>query len=103
MCKFLKNTDCLVSADMDGYINFWALSPHVLRNDCLLQKIFYNEKEMIDKGKGVESTPISFPVRGMDYDPEERILYTGDEMGYMMKWDLNQLLDKMDEAAEVHK
>jgi hypothetical protein len=31
----------------------------------------------------------------MDYDPVERILYTGDEMGYMHKWDLNVLLDKM--------
>lgn len=39
----------------------------------------------------------------MDYDPEERILYTGDEMGYMHKWDMNQLLDKLDLEKEQEK
>jgi hypothetical protein len=34
----------------------------------------------------------------MDYDPVEHMLYTGDEMGYMHKWDLKNLLAKMEEA-----
>ena len=92
ICKFLQGTDCLVSADMDGYINFWALTPHVMKGHCLVQQIDYNKEEMIDKGEGVEQTPIAFPIRGMDYDPDEHILYTGDEMGYMHKWDLSEFL-----------
>jgi WD40 repeat protein len=31
VCKFLQNTDCIVSADMDGYLNFWAMTPHVCK------------------------------------------------------------------------
>ena len=103
VCKFLADSDCMVSADMDGNINFWALSPHVRRGCLLMQKIDYNKEEMIDKGKFAEQTPIAFPIRGMDYDPEERILYTGDEMGYMHKWDVNDLLEKMDEVTSLHK
>jgi hypothetical protein len=26
--KFLGDSDCLVSADMAGYLNFWAMNPH---------------------------------------------------------------------------
>ena len=60
--------------------------------------IDYNKEEMIDKGNGQKSDQIAFPIRGIDYDPVERVLYTGDEMGYMHKWDLNVLLDKMERA-----
>jgi hypothetical protein len=38
-----------------------------------------------------------FPVRGMDYDPQTGMLFTGDEMGYMNKWDVNKLIDKLEE------
>jgi len=30
-----------------------------------------------------------FPFRGVDYDPEKRMLYAGDEMGYMLQWDVS--------------
>lgn len=34
----------------------------------------------------------------MDFDPKENILFTGDEMGYMQKWDLTLLLKKLEEV-----
>lgn len=33
----------------------------------------------------------------MDYDKETKILFTGDEMGYMNKWDLSKLIQKMED------
>ena len=32
ICKFLPGHDCLVSADLDGYINFYAVTPHPKKN-----------------------------------------------------------------------
>jgi hypothetical protein len=43
---------------------------------------------------------IAFPIRGLDYDPVGRMLYTGDEMGYMMKLDVSELLDKLQEVQD---
>lgn len=37
----------------------------------------------------------NFPIRGMDFDSENKILYTGDEMGYLHKWDLSKLISKL--------
>lgn len=47
ICKFLKDHHCLVSADMDGYLNFYATVPSPFKNQLLCRKIFYNEKEQI--------------------------------------------------------
>ena len=35
ICKFLPGSDCIVSADMDGYLNFWAMTPHVNKGQLL--------------------------------------------------------------------
>jgi len=35
----------------------------------------------------------------MDFSPKERFLFTGDEMGYMQKWDLTNLLKKLEEVS----
>lgn len=34
----------------------------------------------------------------MDYSAKDNILFTGDEMGYMQKWDLTLLLKKLEEV-----
>ena len=47
ICKFLKGHNCVVSADMDGYLNFYAVVPSPYKNNLLCRKIFYNEKEQI--------------------------------------------------------
>ena len=43
-----------------------------------------------------------FPIRAIDYDPEERIVWTGDELGYMQRWDVGDLLDKLAEKEMLH-
>jgi len=45
----------------------------------------------------------AYPIRGIDYDPVERMLYTGDEKGYMQKLDVRPLLDKLEMANQDAK
>jgi hypothetical protein len=78
ICKFLRGSDVIVGADMGGYLNFYAISPSPMKNQLLCRVIHYNKEEETQNEK------IAFPFRGVDYDPERRMLYTGDEMGYMM-------------------
>ena len=33
----------------------------------------------------------------MDFDLETMMLYTGDEMGYMNKWDVSRLIEKLND------
>ena len=47
ICKFLKGHNCLVSADTDGYLNFYAVVPSPFKNQLLARKIYYNEREQI--------------------------------------------------------
>jgi len=82
---------------MGGYLNFYAICPSPMKNQLLVQRIHYNE-EHVHHNKDGTKMPIAFPIRGIDYDPVKRMLYTGDEMGYMMKWDLNQMLDKLEQV-----
>jgi WD40 repeat protein len=35
VCKFLSPHDCLVSADLDGFLHFWAVTPNPRKNDHL--------------------------------------------------------------------
>ena len=54
ICKFIVNTDCdlfrsayvIVTADIDGYLNFYAVDG-VLRNTLLCRKRILNEAEQI--------------------------------------------------------
>lgn len=36
----------------------------------------------------------------MDFDPLNNILYTGDEMGWIQRWDLNHLFEKLEEVQK---
>lgn len=49
ICKFLLGFNCLVSADMDGYLNFYAVFPSPLKGQLLTRTIYYNTKEQIQK------------------------------------------------------
>ena len=49
ICKFLKGHNCLVSADMDGYLNFYATVPSPYKNQLLSRKIFFNKQEQIQQ------------------------------------------------------
>ena len=96
VCKFIENTDIVVSADLDGYINFYARPPSIrARNGPLLLRIIkYNENERYPSSSNTLEK-VAFPTRAMDYDPEEQCLYTGDEMGYMYKWDISSLIYRL--------
>lgn len=88
-CKFLAGTDILVSTDLHGWIHFWCVTtaPHPRKNTCLLSVL---DDEKSDRGQ----TEAFSPIRAIDYDPEAKVLYTGDEAGYMNKWDVSGLVDK---------
>jgi WD40 repeat protein len=84
VCKFLIPHDCLVSADLDGFLHFWAVTPSPRKNDHLCKAKDDNTSQV--------GTPVNYPIRAIDFRPKDNILFTGDEMGYMQKWDLTILL-----------
>ena len=103
ICKFLPGHDCLVSADVDGYLNFYATPPHPKRGMCILRRREFNEKEQLVHTSKSEEEKVAYSIRGMDFDAEEQILYTGDEIGYIQKWDLKGLLSKLKREKEIHE
>lgn len=92
ICKFLLPFDALVSADLQGYIYFFGVHPSPRKNELLLKKKDDNESEV--------GTLENFPIRAMDFDAEHMLLFTGDEMGFLHKWDLRGLIEKL---AEIDK
>merc|ERR1712195_435807 len=80
ICKFLKNPDAannpfvssfvLVTADLDGYLNFYAIDG-VMKNQLLCRRREVNEAEQI-QGKNEDAEKIYYAIRGIDYDPEEK-------------------------------
>jgi len=91
---------------MDGYLNFYAVVPSPFKNQLLCRKIFHNEREQIRDSNnnliaGQES--VFFPIRGLDFNPETNILYTGDEAGYLQKWDLADMLTKLKTNESIFK
>lgn len=91
ICKFMQGTDILVSADLEGYIHFWCVTatPHPKKNQLLCSVRDFSESDVGEKA--------FFPIRAMDFDIETGMLYTGDEMGYMNKWDISKLIEKLDD------
>lgn len=87
ICKFLNPYHIIASADLDGRIYFWGVMPSAARNELLC-----TVKDDIESEVG---TIENFPIRGMDFDANNKILYTGDEMGYIHKWDLSKLINKL--------
>jgi len=71
ICKFLGKFDCLASADLEGFLHFWAVSPSPRKNEHLCKVKDDNISEV--------GTTVNFPIRSMDFDEKGMILYTGDE------------------------
>ena len=44
-CKFLKNCNCIVTADVEGYLNFYAIPPSYIKCTLLCRLRWLNEKE----------------------------------------------------------
>lgn len=90
ICKFLTPHNCLVSADIEGYLHFFAVTPSPRKNEHLCKVNNLNISAV--------GTEVNYPIRAMDFDAERNILYTGDEMGYIQRWDLASLFSKLDEV-----
>lgn len=92
ICKFLVPHDCLVSADLDGFLHFWAVTPSPRKNDHLCR--------VKDDNTSQVGTLVNYPVRAMDFSAKHNVLFAGDEMGFMQKWDLTLLLRKLEEVSK---
>lgn len=46
---------------------------------------------------------VHYTIRGIDFDAKEQVLYTGDEIGYIQKWDLKKFLRKLREQREDYE
>lgn len=90
ICKFLAPYDCLVSADLDGYLHFWAVTPSPRKNELICTVKDDNITEV--------GSTVNFPIRAIDFSPEAMTLFTGDEMGYMHKWDVSKILKKLEDV-----
>lgn len=75
ICKFLSPSDCLVAADIDGFLHFFAVTPSPRKNEHLCKVSNFNTSQV--------GTQVNYPIRAMDFDSDNNILYTGDEMGYI--------------------
>lgn len=98
VCRFLKGTDCIVTADSEGYLNFYAILPHPLRNTCLLRRLEINEAEQLGSAKKV-----AYAIKAIDFDEHDKVLYTGDEIGYIQKWDMTDFLEKLAAHKSEHE
>ena len=51
-----------------------------------------------------EQTPghdlIAYAIKAIDFDADEQVLFTGDEQGYLQKWDLRIFLAKLQREKE---
>ena len=107
ICKFLKGHNCLVSADTDGFLNFYAVAPSPCKNTLpILRTRRLNAEVQIrtpEGGRIEGQEEVFFPIRGIDFDRRMGILYTGDEAGYLQKWDLNPMLNKLRQNEETFK
>ena len=92
LCKFLTPHDCLVSADLDGFLHFWAVTPSPRKNEHLCRAKDDNTSQV--------GTLVNYPVRAADFSAKDCLLFTGDEMGFMQKWDLTALLRKLEEVGK---
>ena len=52
-----------------------------------------------DPSESDVGTIAHFPIRALDYDEKNQMLFTGDEQGYMNKWDVSRLNEKLDELV----
>jgi WD40 repeat protein len=92
ICKFLGEHNCIVTADIDGFLHFFAVTPSPRKNEHLLKVSNVNISQV--------GTQVNYPIRAIDFDEVHSILYTGDEMGYIQRWDLTQLFSKLKEVEK---
>ena len=99
-------------ADLEGYLKFWCIpvdGQHPLKNKMLCAVRDESPGELRGNEDVKDPPPQYMPIRAIDYNEKEQILYTGDEAGFLCKWDISSLLRKMsgdyngDEKDEVEE
>ena len=93
----------IVSADLDGYLNFYAIYPSSYKGQMLARVNYINQYEQIKGYGGKIREEVAFPMRALDFNPANNILYTGDDAGYLQKWDLTVLLQKLKAYEQASK
>jgi WD40 repeat protein len=86
-CLFLGNFGCLASGDMLGFIHFWTVEP--CPNKGSLYQVVQNS--VVTETHKTEN----YPIKAMAFDEANRLLYTGDDMGYMQIWNCSDLVQKV--------
>lgn len=79
-----------MSADLEGWIHFWCVSStyHPKKGQKIVSVQDQSHSEVGKKA--------FFPIRAIGYDPVTQVMWTGDEMGYINKWDLSFLIAKVE-------
>jgi hypothetical protein len=72
VCKFIENTDLLVTSDLEGYLKFWCvtMAPHPYKNS-LICKIRDENPGELRLEEGVDPPAQYLPIRAMDYNVDE--------------------------------
>ncbi|KAL0488867.1 hypothetical protein AKO1_013558 [Acrasis kona] len=121
--KFMGSLPAFISADSTGALHIWTIKPYPInpykklkkwrnhtftpprmsmRNPFMTQNKTFDEYNDDDDDVNVLSVPqiplgddqTSIPVTCMDFDTGSNSLYTGDEKGYIVCWDLDVLVTK---------
>ena len=85
---FLTGHSYLVSCDDQGAITFWTDSTNKHKNT----PIFHLEYRAETNTKKKET----FPVSAMAWNEKRKLLYLGDDFGYVAIWDLTNIIEKLD-------
>lgn len=85
---------CLISADLAGFIYFWAVSPSRIKNNLVL-KI----RNIVETASGTNDYS---PVQSLAFDHESMSLITGDESGRVKIWNLTNLMQKLEVFGKSH-
>ena len=80
---FLNPTNMLVTADLLGNVRFWVIQANHTKR-----------KPVVSITNGDTENPSS--VSCMDYDHQNKYLFTGDEQGTLRVYDLTRFLNKVD-------
>lgn len=92
VCRFLADSLCLVSSDMNGNLFFWKLTPPPVKHKLIIKIVnsYANKENVLD----------CYLVKAMAFDDDNDLLYTGDTRGVLRVWNCEALMNKIKEVKE---
>lgn len=111
--EFLDPYPVIVSADSQGWIYFWALAGHPQAGTCVhvmkhvlpeeLQDeerqaslVFLTETETTTTSLEKDTSRVLCLYIQLDVNSGRHWMFTGDEYGYIRKWNLNPMIKRLD-------